>query len=575
MNTPHEDRPTLKAEVTRLDPQSLAQQPGPVPCRMIGEFEIVAELGEGALAHVFLARQTSLDRLVALKVNKRSGGELPEGPLLAGLEHDHIVKVFSAFLDGESGARGLCLQYIAGTDLGTVIRAIHEGGRTPVSGRAILDALDVHARGEAAFDPAALRDRDALAADNFAQAVCRIGERLAEALAFAHARGVLHCDIKPANVLVTRYGRPMLADFNVSFDRARHPTPVGGTLPYMAPEHYLAMFRQPGGRVDERSDIFSLGVVLHELATGELPSRQRRPLDQVPRELAAVIQRCLEGDAAKRYQSAGELALALAGAWQLLAARRALPAPGPLGRRVLAHPVAALALAAVAPHLVASLVNITYNGVQIRFTPEQERAFPWLVAGYNLIAYPLCFGTGCVLFWRIARALRQPGVDDARRRVRRLGWWAIALGTLGWLPGAIVFPLALDLAAGPVGWPMYAHFAVSFTLAGLIGVVFSYLAIEYVAFRALLPRLGNPDGFTRARMWDELRPLTTPFGFFLLLACAVPLAGAILLVVLADGPMTLGFRLLVAGLIGAGVAGVGIAERLTRKLRELAAIWQP
>ena len=180
---------------------------------------------------------------------------------------------------------GLCLQYIAGRDLGTVINAIHDGRQfrderdAPASGRAVLDALDAHAKGEAEFDPASLRDREALAGDNFAQAVCRIGARLAEALAFAHARGVLHCDIKPANVLVTRYGRPMLADFNVSFDRARIPTPVGGTLPYMSPEHYLAMFRQPGGRVDERSDIFSLGVVLHELATGSLPSRDRDPLD--------------------------------------------------------------------------------------------------------------------------------------------------------------------------------------------------------------------------------------------------------------------------------------------------------
>jgi serine/threonine protein kinase len=573
MSSPHEDRPTIEAAVTRIDPMSLPDQAGAGHRRVIGEFEVIELLGEGALAHVYLARQTSLGRFVALKVNKRTGGDLPEGPLLAGLEHDHIVKVFSAFLDADTGARGLCLQYVAGTDLGTVIRAIHANGRMPVSGRAILDALDANAKGEAGFDPAALRDRDALAADDFAQAVCRIGGRLADALAFAHARGVLHCDIKPANVLVTRYGRPMLADFNVSFDRARRPTPVGGTLPYMAPEHYLAMFRQPGGRVDERSDVFSLGVVLHELATGELPSRERRPLERVPRELAAVIQRCLEADAAKRYQSAGELAAALAGASELLSAQRALPAPGMLGRRISAHPVTALALAAVVPHLAASLVNIAYNGVQIQFTPAQERVFPWLVAGYNLIAYPLCFGTGCVLFWRIARALQQPEVDVARERVRRLGWWAIALGALGWLPGAIVFPLVLDLTAGPAGWPMYAHFAVSFTLAGLIGVVFSYLAIEYVAFRALFPRLGNPDGFSVARAWAELRPLTAPFGFFLLLACAVPLAGAVLLIVLADGPMTLGFRLLVAGLIGAGVAGVGIAERVTRKLRELAAVW--
>ena len=294
----------------------------------------------------------------------------------------------------------------------------------------------------------------------------------------------------------------------------------------------------------------------------------------MPRELAAVIGRCLEVDAARRYQTAEELAAALREASQLIGARRALPKPGAIGRWVSAHPGRALALAAVMPHVVATVVNIAYNDTQIQFTtPAQKWAFLWVILGYNSFAYPVCVGTACWLCWRIAQALRRRGVDDVRRYVRQLGWWAIGLAALGWLPGGVVFPLAIDLAAGPVGWPVYAHFIVSFTLAGLIGVVFSYLAIEYVSFRALFPRLGNPDGFTRARAWAELRPLTAPFGIFLLLACAVPLAGAVLLIALANGTMTLGFRLLVAGLIGAGVAGVGIAERLTRKLRELAAVW--
>ena len=365
----------------------------------------------------------------------------------------------------------------------------------------------------------------------------------------------------------------MLADFNVVRPLATADAITGGTLPYMAPEHRLAMFRQPGGRVDERSDIFSLGVVLHELATGLC--RLRWPSAAgVSRELAAVIRRCLELDATRRYQTAGELATALTGAWELLAARRALPAPGPIGRRVLAKPGLALALASVLPHVAATIVNIAYNEAQIHFTPEQKRAFLWTIAGYNSFAYPVCVGTAFWLCWRIARELRLPDVDTPRRHVRQLGWWAVSLAALGWLPGGIVFPFMIDLMAGPIGWQMYAHFVVSFWLAGLIGIVFSYLGIEYVAFRALFPRLGNPDGYSPAKAWAELRPLTTPFGFFLLLACAVPLAGAVLLIVLADGPMTLGFRMLVAGLIGAGVAGVGIAERITRRLRELAAVWQ-
>jgi hypothetical protein len=295
----------------------------------------------------------------------------------------------------------------------------------------------------------------------------------------------------------------------------------------------------------------------------------------------------MAAEATDRYQTAGELAEALNSAWQLLAARRALPAPGRIGRWVNAHTLAALVLAAALPHLVASAVNISYNLVEIDLTQglpkdqrpsPQERAFLFMIIGYNAVAYPVCLGTAAVLFCRIRRGLeklsraRGPEVDDLRRRVRQLGWWTIALGALGWFPGGVLFPVVIDLAAGGVGSDVYAHYMVSFALAGLIGVVFTYLAIEYVIFRALLPRLGNPDAFTPAKMWNEVRPLTTPFGAFLVLACAVPLVGATLLILLAND--SLAFRVLVAGLIGIGVAGVGIAERLTRKLRTLAAVWQ-
>ncbi len=590
-----------------------ASSASPIPLR-IGEFVILGKLGEGAFGQVFLARQMSLGREVALKVNRPGeegsdigiGSVVPsgsseatgpsEGQLLASLEHDHIVKVFSAFSDAASGHRGLCLQYVPGADLGAVIRRVHAEEAMPTSGSAILTALDATRRGETGFDPAALRDREALAGDNFAQAVCRIGTRLAEALAFAHARGILHCDIKPANILLTPYGRPMLADFNVAFDRGRHQScggGIGGTIAYMAPEHRAAVMGMPSGRVDERCDIFSLGVVLHELATGRRPPAAKfpgavvnsnatpgeSPLNHIPRELAAVIRRCLETDPTKRYQTAAELATALESARQLLGARRALPAPGRIGRWVIGHPVSALALAAAVPHLVASIVNISYNAVQVPLTESQQTAFLWLVLGYNALAYPACLGTACVLLWRIQQRLVllpwAPGhdVDELRHRVRQLGWWALWLGALGWFPGGVIFPLVIDLAAGPVGWETYFHYAVSFTLAGLIGVVFSYLLMEYVIFRALLPRLGNPDASSPSALWVEFHPLTVPFGPFLLLACAVPMVGAVLLIVLADGPMALGFRLLVAGLIGVGVAGVGVAERLTRALRSLASVW--
>ncbi|MDB5308901.1 MAG: hypothetical protein JWO38_3103, partial [Gemmataceae bacterium] len=267
------------------------------------------------------------------------------------------------------------------------------------------------------------------------------------------------------------------------------------------------------------------------------------------------------------------------GAWHLLAARRALPRPGRVGGWVTARPLAALALAAVLPHAAASVVNIAYNAVEITLTPPQQRAFAVLVLAYNLIVYPLGVGAAVVLFRRVARPLpglagaAGPAVDDLRRRVRHLGWWVIGIGAAGWFPGGLVFPLAIDLAAGPVRWQTYAHFVVSFTLAGLIGVVFSYLGVQYVVFRALLPQVGNPDTFTPAAARAEVRPLTAPFGRLVIFACAVPLTGAVLLIVLADGVMTLGFRVLTAGLIGLGAGGVGLAERTVRRLTRLAAVW--
>lgn len=551
---------------------------------LVGEFLLHQELGRGSFGRVFLADQSRLNRQVALKVSQQPALSDEEGKTLGGLDHDHIVKVYSSFVHAESGWNCLCLQYIPGADLRAIIARLHAPGASPPSGRAILDAIDAIGRKDTAFNPAALRDRVALAAADFPTAVCRIGHRLAEALAFAHGKGVLHCDIKPANILITPYGRPMLADFNVAFDRDRKgpDSGLGGTEGYMAPEYWCSARERTTANVDERCDLYSLGVVLHEMATGMRPAAAippgGDPLDRVPRELAAVIRRCLEANPARRYQSAAELAEALEAAARLIAVRRSLPPAGRFEQQLLRYPIASLALAALAPHVIASLVNISYNAVQIELTDAQQRVFQSLVLTYNLVVYPVC---ALVLFSALrGLARRLPAlprasageVDDLRHRARSIAWMTIWLGCLGWLPGSLLFPWGIDMLSGPLPWQDYAHFAVSFTLSGLIGVVFSFFGVNYVLFRSLLPFLGHPDSEDVSRIAAEVRPLVGLFGSFLLLACAVPLTGAILLVVLAEGPMPLGFRLFVAGLIGFGVAGVGIAERLTRRLNRLASV---
>src|SRR5262249_7093944 len=102
----------------------------------------------------------------------------------------------------------------------------------------------------------------------------------------------------------------------------------------------------------------------------------------VPRELAVVIRRCLDPDPARRYQTAGELAAARSGAWQLLAARRALARlarPSRVGRWVSTHPTLGLAVVSVLPHLVASAAQIGYNAVEVKLDDAQHRAFTFVV----------------------------------------------------------------------------------------------------------------------------------------------------------------------------------------------------
>jgi serine/threonine protein kinase len=265
--------PPLPTEPLQQSPPDPAGLPG--PGHRLGDFELLAVLGTGSFATVFLARQLSLGRQVALKVSANRG---QEARTLASLEHDHIVRVFAEAVDAEHDLRLLCMQYIPGTTLERVIRALAKRDRREWGGRAIQEAVDELSSHPTPLDPAALRDRQFLADCDFVEAACWIGARVAEALAHAHGQGVFHRDVKPANILLNRYGRPLLADFNIAFAGRSAPGPAGpgfgGTLAYMAPEHldaFNASGPTPPDAVDQRSDVYSLGVVLFQLLTGRLP----------------------------------------------------------------------------------------------------------------------------------------------------------------------------------------------------------------------------------------------------------------------------------------------------------------
>lgn len=549
-----------------------------------GDFILRDKLGKGGLANVYLAHQQSLDRLVALKLPHDGGAVGTEGLALAGLEHDHIVKVYAEVIDQPTRTRGLCLQYVPGTSLEAVIPKLHAKG-SPTTGKQFLAALDEVSTGQSVFDPSAVRDRQALEAADFYPAVCRLGEQIAHALAFTHVRGILHCDIKPGNILLTRYGRPMLVDFNVSLDTAHSPdrAGMGGTLRYMSPEQMAVLYdgADPAS-VDGRTDVYALGVVLFELATGVLPTADRKAKwDDLPRELAAVVRRCLAADPAERYQTASELADALAAARRILVARARLPKPGRFGALVERHPIGMTFVMALAPEIVGSALNIAYNALQVPMTEEHLAVFPWVVGIYDALAYFVCLWLAVSVVIgtnrNLARAFAAPRAaaltDTTRRGALTFGRTAILLGLLGWIPGAIMFPTVIDCVTGTVTLAIYGHFAVSFVLSALVGIVYSFIGVQFVVLRGLYPFLHHPDTFDRAAVRAEVARATRLLGPFLVLATLIPLAGAILLVVTAGETMTVGFRLMTVGLIGLGMAGVSGLMRSIDDLRALAAVW--
>ncbi|RSL16443.1 serine/threonine-protein kinase [Edaphobacter aggregans] len=264
----------------------------------IGRYEIIEELGRGAMGAVYRAKDPAMDRIVALKtiisaaLASDEGGEFRErffreARAAGALTHPGIVPVFDV---GEhNGQPFLVMEYVNGWTL-----------------------ANVYDRGER-FN----LDR-----------ICEIGQKIAEALGYAHQRGVVHRDIKPANILLTSreaYGieRPKIADFGIAKLTESEMTMTGkmlGTPAFMPPEQFT------GAQVDGRADIFSLGVVLYWLATGEqpfpggslstvlykvvhtepIPPRKLNPA--LPARFESIIQKCMEKDPAARYQTGEELA---------------------------------------------------------------------------------------------------------------------------------------------------------------------------------------------------------------------------------------------------------------------------
>jgi serine/threonine protein kinase/Tfp pilus assembly protein PilF len=357
--------PTFKASLRRLieahrfleENSGLLAESAAIGWPEVGEhflgFNLVRELGRGAFARVFLAREPALgNRKVAVKISPQGSAE---AETLGRINHPNIVPIHSVEEDRSSKLTSVCMPYLGGATLCDVLDQIVSEKRLPEKASIIINVVRALPAGEEVTErtlPHAVYSQG-----TFIDGILHIGAQLADGLACIHALGICHRDLKPSNVLMTPDGRPMLLDFNLCFDEKIADSRLGGTLPYMSPEQLLATDLERGNSlslIDHRSDIFSLGVILYELLTGvhpygpvpgNLPSPELRkhlltrlqsqpqPLShanpRVDKGLARIIESCLKYNPIDRPQSAAELANAL---------RKALSRVQRMRRWAAAHP---------------------------------------------------------------------------------------------------------------------------------------------------------------------------------------------------------------------------------------------
>ncbi len=322
--------PGLMEEATLLagpDGQPISRSPteaNPHSGSKLGDFQVIRLLGEGSRAKVYLARDETLGRIVAVKASSHFGSE---GKTLARLEHPNIVSVYRQQVVGELEL--LAMRYVPGRTAQQLVSLHAAQGLWRWRGADLLEWLR-SSKEEAIPQPTEADPR--LPKLRYARLICHLMLDVARAISHAHSQGVLHRDVKPANILIGTDGIALLTDFNVAAQLDRNsdapPSLLGGTLGYMSPEHLLAFKTQSGpemAKVDHRSDIFSLGVAFYELLYGTSPWQNLNDIDRLlkerlqlpyiaPRELkgvtpgmASILRCCLAPDPTERYQSAAEV----------------------------------------------------------------------------------------------------------------------------------------------------------------------------------------------------------------------------------------------------------------------------
>jgi tetratricopeptide (TPR) repeat protein len=333
----HQLLPALQAvHLSAADGPPGAEGPEIEPEGPLGDFRIVREVGRGGMGVVYEAVQISLGRRVALKVlpfaAALDGRQLRrfqnEAQAAAHLHHQHIVPVYA--VGCERGVHYYAMQFVEGQTLAALIHelrlraGLQPGGQGDPVAPASAAGLGTPAADtcrQAAVSTALSTRRPA-----FLRTAAHLGLQAAEALEHAHGLGVVHRDVKPANLLVDVQGNLWVTDFGLAQvqtdTRLTLTGDLVGTLRYMSPEQALAR----GTGVDHRTDLYSLGATLYELLTlepafggrdrqellrqiaFEEPRPPRRVNKAVPAELETIVFKAMAKDPAERYATAQELA---------------------------------------------------------------------------------------------------------------------------------------------------------------------------------------------------------------------------------------------------------------------------
>ncbi|MCX6577171.1 MAG: serine/threonine protein kinase [Candidatus Aminicenantes bacterium] len=261
---------------------------------IFGRYEVVEEIGSGGMGKVYRVFDKKIHEMVALKlirpeigtdkeIVERFSQELKTARKIA---HRNVCRMFD--IGEEAGTHFITMEYVTGEDLRSLIKRIGQ--------LTIGKTID-------------------------------IAKQICEGLAEAHAMGIVHRDLKPQNIMIDREGKPKIMDFGIArFFRTKGVTIPGtiiGTPEYMSPE------QAEGKEVDQRSDLYSLGIILFEALTGKVPFEGDTPLSialkhktelppdprklnsQIPEDLNSLVLKCLEKDKGKRYQTAAEIIVEL------------------------------------------------------------------------------------------------------------------------------------------------------------------------------------------------------------------------------------------------------------------------